>query len=107
MIFVANPHELAAALKKLLPSRGRYRSLAEPLVMADARLNTVTLRGTLDSSASIEAQVFVDGSSPIPLAATINVLKTYKKTAKVTIHAQPGALLIDRLRLPLPGADTR
>lgn len=93
-------HELRQALQRLQPSR-RYKSMQESLVTATAGGSALVITGSLDSSASVDAQVHQAGSASIPLEMAIKLLGTYGKGSRIDVRSEPDAIFFDKVRFSL------
>ena len=88
---------LKLALKRLQPSR-RYKSMQESVVTATAGGASLIITGTLDSSASIDAEVHQAGIARIPLGLAIRLLETYKNGSRILVCSEPGAVFFDKVK---------
>lgn len=99
MNVTVDANELKMALRRLQPAR-RYKSMREDKVTATAGGNALVLMGTLDSSASITANVLQAGTAALSIDQAIKLLGTYGKSSTVTVRKEADALYFDKLRFP-------
>ena len=99
MLATVDALALRLALKRLKP-RSRFRSMREPTIEITAGGDALVLVGTLETSASVAADITQAGSARIPLDAAIKLLSTYPKGSKVILRTEPSAIWFDKLRLP-------
>lgn len=100
MDIIVDAQLLKQALKRLQP-RSKYKSMQESLVSLAAGGSSLILVGTLESSASIEAEVRQAGSTTIPLAMAIKLLGTYGKGSRIVVRSEPDAVVLDKVRISL------
>lgn len=93
-------HALREALRRLQPSR-KYKSMRESLVTATAGGSALVITGSLDSSASVAAEVHQAGIAQIPLDMAIKLLGSYKNGSRILVCSEPGAVFFDKVRFTI------
>lgn len=98
MDITVDAHTFRQALKRLEP-RAKYKSMQESLVTLTTGGSSLALVGTLESSASIDAEVRQGGSTTIPLGIAIKLLGTYGKASRIVVRSEPDAIFLDKVRI--------